>query len=259
MPNLTKLVLLFIDENIGFVGCIINFSRDASADSSNWNNFTLTLFLSVLISFEGIDGSGKTTQAELLSRGLGEKGIPNEVVREPGGTMLGEGVRELLLHRTDLGINPVTEFLLFSASRAQLVREKVVPLLNSGKTVILDRYYYSSIAYQGFGRGIPIKEVEAVSQFATQNVVPDVIFLVELDIETAFKRRLIAGRSADRMEDSEVRFFERVIDGFSYCAKKEPNRFVIVDGKESIENLSKRIFIEVMHRIKRMVEERDAP
>ncbi len=215
----------------------------------------------MLISFEGIDGSGKTTQAELLSKGLNNEGIPNEVVREPGGTSLGEGVRELLLHRTDLKINPVTEFLLFSASRAQLVREKIIPLLDSGKTVILDRYFYSSIAYQGFGRGVPIEDVEAVSQFATQRVVPDVIFLIELDIETALARRLNAGRSADRMEDSEVRFFDRVIDGFNYCARRESDRFVVVDGRESIEDLSKEIFAEVMNRIKvkRMAEEKDAP
>jgi len=219
----------------------------------------MSLFLYVLIAFEGIDGSGKTTQAELLSKRLAEEGLSNIVLREPGGTALGEGVRDLLLHRTDLNIAGATEFLLFSASRAQLVRERISPLLKAGQTVIIDRYFYSSIAYQGFGRGIPVQDIELVSKFATQDVVPDVIFLVEIDAGTALKRRLLAGRSADRMEDTERKFFERVIEGFAYCVKKEPERFVVVDGMDSVENLSERIFSEVMVRIKNAVEERNAP
>jgi dTMP kinase len=204
----------------------------------------------VLIAFEGIDGSGKSTQAELLSKRLYEKSIPNVILREPGGTAVGEGVRDLLLHRADLKIEPVTEFLLFSASRSQLVREKVLPMLELGKVVILDRYFYSSIAYQGFGRGISVEQIETVSRIATQNLVPDVIFLIKLDIETALKRRLHAGRSADRIEDTDIRFFERVTEGFSYCAKKEPDRFVIVNGDEPISDISDRIFFEAYHRIK---------
>lgn len=225
----------------------------------NWKDFRSTLFLGVLIAFEGIDGSGKTTQAELLSRRLVEAGIKNEILREPGGTKLGEGVRDLLLHRTDLKINPATEFLLFSASRAQLVREKVIPLLRQDKTVILDRYFYSSIAYQGFGRGIPIEEIEIVSRFATQNILPDIVFLVDLNLETALQRRMAAGRGADRMENSEVKFFESAIGGFSYCAKKEPSRFVIVDGKEPAGRISNKVFDVVMCRIKKAAEERNAP
>ncbi len=213
----------------------------------------------MLITFEGIDGSGKTTQAELLSDRLNREGISNEVVREPGGTDLGEGVRELLLHRSDLRVSPVTEFLLFSASRAQLVAEKVIPLLEEGKTVILDRYFYSSVAYQGYGRGVSISEIEAISRFATQGIIPDVVFLVELDLDTALKRRQIAGRRADRMEDSEVEFFRSVIAGFSECAKKEPNRFVLVDGRESIETISDKVFSNVIDRIKNVAEERNAP
>ncbi len=211
----------------------------------------------MLIAFEGIDGSGKTTQAGLLSKRLANESIPNEILREPGGTTLGEGVRELLLHRTDLKINPITEFLLFSANRAQLVREKIIPMLESGKVVILDRYFYSSIAYQGFGRGIPVQQIEMISHLATKGIIPDVIFLVDLDIETAFKRRWLARHSADRMEDAEVKFFEKVIDGFDYCAKKEPDRFVIVDGKSSVDDMSDKIFVEVMRRIKKLAEERD--
>ncbi len=213
----------------------------------------------MLIAFEGIDGSGKTTQAELLSSRLAREGIRNEVVREPGGTKLGEGVRDLLLHRSELKIAPVAEFLLFRASRAQLIREKVFPLLEEGRTVILDRYFYSSVAYQGFGRGIPVKEIETVSRFATHDLLPDVVFLVELDLETAFRRRELEGRRSDRMEHAELEFFRKVIAGFSECAKKEPNRFVLVDGSASIQSMSEMIFSEVMERIKNVAEERNAP
>lgn len=223
------------------------------------NKSVSKLFCEVLIAFEGIDGSGKTTQAIELSKRLEAEGIPNEVVREPGGTRLGEGVRELLLHRSDLKISPVAEFLLFSASRAQLVEEKVNPMLRAGKTVILDRYFYSSIAYQGFGRGIPIDEIEAVSWFATGGLLPDVVFLVELDLETAMRRRENAGRRADRMEEAEVNFFKEVISGFKECARHDPTRFIVVDGKAPIGKVSERIHGNVLNRIKNLAEERNAP
>ncbi len=213
----------------------------------------------MLIAFEGIDGSGKTTQAIELSRRLEEEGVPNEVVREPGGTRLGEGVRELLLHRSDLKISPLAEFLLFSASRAQLIEEKVTPMLRAGKTVILDRYFYSSVAYQGFGRRIPIDDIESVSRFATGGLLPDVVFLVELDLDTAMKRREDAGRRADRMEESEVRFFEDVISGFKECARRDPGRFVIIDGSAPVVKISERIYNHVASRIKNLAEERNAP
>lgn len=213
----------------------------------------------MLIAFEGIDGSGKTTQAILLSKRLEAEGIENVVMREPGGTKLGEGVRDLLLHRTDLKINPVAEFLLFSASRAQLIVEKVNPELESGKTVILDRYFYSSIAYQGFGRGIPIADVESVSRFATGRRLPDVVFLVQLGLDAALKRRESAGRRADRMERAEIEFFNNVIEGFEECAKKDPKRFITVDGMQPVETISDKIFNDVMFRIKNLAEERNAP
>jgi dTMP kinase len=203
----------------------------------------------VLIAFEGIDGSGKTTQAELLSRRLQVVGVPNIILREPGGTPLGEGIRELLLHRSDLKINPIAEFLLFSASRAQLTQERIIPLLRSKKVVIVDRYFYSSIAYQGFGRGIPVSQIEHVNHFAVQNVIPDVVFLFKLDIQTSLERRSISGRAPDRMEKGEVDFFSKVIDGFDYCAKKEPGRFVSVDGSKTTDGLSEEIFQNVMNRI----------
>ena len=230
---------------------IPSFPRE-SISSYDWKNIPLKLFYRMLIAFEGIDGSGKTTQAELLSKRLNGEGISNVILREPGGTPLGEGVRELLLHRSDLKVSPIAEFLLFSASRSQLTHEKILPALRGGKAVIIDRYFYSSIAYQGFGRGIPVSEIKTVNHFATQNVIPDVVFLFTLDLKTAFERMASSGRAADRMEKGESEFFHRVIDGFAYCAKEEPDKFVTVDGRESIDNLSEKIFQNVMNRIKRV-------
>ncbi len=224
----------------------------------DWKDVLTELFLRVLIVFEGIDGTGKTTQAELLSKRLAAEGFSNEVFREPGGTGVGEGVRDLLLHKLEIKIDPVTEFLLFSASRAQLVREKIALALNSKKIVILDRYFYSSIAYQGFGRGLPVPEVESISRFATQGLAPDIVFLIQLDIETATKRMRLGRRSSDRMEDAELRFFQRVIEGFLYCAKKEPSRFVIVEGDDLVDKVSEKIFNHVMKRIRKVTEEKNA-
>jgi len=188
---------------------------------------------------------------------MDKEGIRNIVFREPGGTTLGERVRDILLHHSDLEISPIAEYLLFSASRSQLVVERVLPMLDSDFVVIIDRYFYSSIAYQGFGRGIPVSKIEYVNHFATQNVIPDVIFLIQLDIATALERRVKSGRGTDRMEKGEIDFFRKVIEGFDYCAKEEPNRFVIVDGKESPDDLSEQIFQNVMKRIEKV--KKDAP
>ena len=122
--------------------------------------------------------------------------------------------------------------------------------MNSNKVVIIDRYFYSSIAYQGFGRGISVSKIDVVNHFATQNVIPDVVFLFILDVETAVERRSISGKKMDRMEKGEIEFFQKVIDGFAYCAREEPNRFVTIDGRSSIESLSEDIFQDVMNRIK---------
>ncbi len=212
----------------------------------------------MLIVFEGIDGSGKTTQAELLSKRLEKEGVLNEILREPGGTRVGEGIRDLLLHRKDLEIDPVTEFLLFSASRAQLVREKILRLAGLGRLVILDRYFYSSIAYQSFGRGLSVDDVETISKFATEEMAPDIVFLVMVDAKTAAARMRNGRRSADRMEDVNIDFLQRVSDGFLYCARKEPRRFVIVDGEEPADVISDGIFGQVMKRIRQVTEEKNA-
>lgn len=203
----------------------------------------------MLIAFEGIDGSGKTTQAELLVTNLKMSGMQAVLLREPGATSLGERIREILLHGKDLNIMPVTEFLLFSASRAQLVHEKLNSLLIEERVVILDRYFYSSIAYQGFGRGIAIDDIEKVSYFATNGILPDVVFLLDLDIERAAERRLKSGKFADRMESAQGDFYRKVLEGFRYCAEKEPDRFVVVDASADKDSIARGILDEVLRRM----------
>lgn len=203
----------------------------------------------MLIAFEGIDGSGKTTQAELLMTNLQQLGIESVLLREPGATPLGEKIRDILLHGEDLNIKPVTEFLLFSASRSQLVYERLEDLLHAEKVVILDRYFYSSIAYQGFGRGIAVDEIENISRFATNGILPDVIFLLELDIALATERRLKSGKFTDRMESAQGDFYRKVLQGFRYCAQKDADRFVIIDGNKEKDTIAKVIFEEVLRRM----------
>ncbi|MGC8594837.1 MAG: dTMP kinase [Candidatus Kryptoniota bacterium] len=205
----------------------------------------------MLIAFEGIDGSGKTTQAELLMANLQTIGMDPVLLREPGATPLGEKIRDILLHGNDLNIMPVTEFLLFSASRSQLVYEKLNELLHAGRVVILDRYFYSSIAYQGFGRGIAINEIENISRFATNGILPDIIFLLDLDIALASERLIKSGKFIDRMEKAEKDFYRKVLQGFRYCAEKDAGRFVVVDANADRDSIARDIFKEVLRRMKK--------
>ncbi len=179
-----------------------------------------------LVTFEGIDGCGKTTQIEKLSEYLKSKGIKHSIFREPGGTKIGEQIRDILLDRSNTMMDPKTEFLLYAASRAQLVKEKVKQKLEKGEYVILDRYIDSSVAYQGFGRGLGKRIVTLVNEFATDMLYPDLTFYFEIDKET-FEKRMKPKK--DRLESEGWLFMERVIEG--YNSLKRAKRFVTVDGK----------------------------
>lgn len=179
-----------------------------------------------LVTFEGIDGCGKTTQIEKLSEHLKSKGIKHSIFREPGGTKIGEQIRDILLDKSNTSMDPKTEFLLYAASRAQLVKEKVKPKLEKGEYVILDRYIDSSVAYQGFGRGLGKRIVMLVNEFATDMLYPDLTFYFEIDKET-FEKRMKPKK--DRLESEGWLFMERVIEG--YNSLKRSKRFVTVDGK----------------------------
>jgi len=196
----------------------------------------------LLISFEGIDGCGKSTQIELLKESLSNKGLSVHIFREPGGTEISERVRSLLLHDTD-EMNPVTELLLFSAARSQLISEKVVPLLNKEEIVVLDRFYDSTTAYQGYGRkSVPLNEIKLLNSIASHNQIPDITFYLRIDSGTAAQRT--QSNRKDRMERSGDQFFESVISGYDEISKQE-NRFITIDATKTVEEIHK-VIIKVV-------------
>ena len=164
----------------------------------------------MFITFEGIDFSGKSTQARLLHEYFKSKKIKSILIREPGGTKISEKIRNILLDREHLEMIPLTEFLLFSASRAQLVNEIIKPNIKKGVTVIADRYYDSSSAYQGFGGNVDIKKIFEVNDFATGGLTPDITFFIDISPAIAFKRSIQRGNTKDRMENKNISFYNKV-------------------------------------------------
>ncbi len=192
--------------------------------------------MALFITFEGGEGSGKSTQAELLYRFLLGKDIPALLTHEPGGTPLGEEITRLLKWASDLKISPLAEVFLFNASRAELVGTVIRPALAAGKVFISDRFTDSTVAYQSFGRGLPLEKVRQLNDAATGGLTPDLTVLVDLDIKEGFKRK--AGERKDRFESETVAFHERVRRGFLALAASEPGRFLVVDGSKSREEIS---------------------
>ena len=165
-------------------------------------------------SLEGIDGSGKTTQIEMLSSDLQKEGIPFVLIREPGGTSIGEKIRTILLDKANSGMDERTELLLYEAARAQIVKEKIIPELESGKVVICDRFYDSTIAYQGYARGLDLQEIDFLNNWSAAGIKPDITFLLDIDPEEALKRRGIRGDGDDRMEALGTGFQQKVRQGY---------------------------------------------
>jgi len=188
---------------------------------------------SLFVSFEGIDFSGKSTQCTRLVRWLQQQKISHFLVREPGGTTISEKVRDILLSTSHMSMDAITEMLLFSAARSQVVVEEILPALKRGELVIADRFHDSTTAYQGFGRGISLDAIAHVHQLATHNLFPDVTFYFDIDYQETLRRRERVMRVIDRMEESDSEFFERVRLGYVSIAAREPDRFVIIDGRQN--------------------------
>lgn len=196
-----------------------------------------------LFTFEGIDGSGKSTQAVLVSDFLRERGFNVLLLREPGSTPAAEKIRELVLDPA-LDVSPRTELLLYQAARADLVAQKIMPALQSGAIVLCDRFYDSTTAYQHYGRKLPLDLVLTLNQFASGGLKPKLTFLFELPLETALARR---GSSSDRLESESHAFHERVRKGFLSIARAEPARVKQIDA--SVDK--NEIFAEVRKFLKR--------
>jgi dTMP kinase len=190
----------------------------------------------MLITFEGLDYSGKSTQIKLLADRLTSEKQHVLVLREPGGTPIGERIRAILLDQQSSAMTPVGEFLLFSASRTQLVETVIKPALQAGTIVICDRFYDSSTAYQGWGRGIPIDAIKAINRIATDGLVPDVTFFIDIPLDEVERRIRERKEGKDRMESSGRAFYERVQRGYLELATME-ERFRVIDGTYSIEKI----------------------
>ncbi len=183
----------------------------------------------IFISFEGIEGSGKSTQASLLSKYLSEKGYETVLTAEPGGTPISLKIREILLSLDNKNMTHVTELLLYNAARAQHIHELIMPALNRGAFVITDRFTDSTYAYQGYGRGISLNLLDSIDSIATNNLRPNITFLLDLDVEIGLMRNKGINK-IDRLELEDIEFHKKVRAGYLALAEKEPDRIKIVDA-----------------------------
>ena len=179
-----------------------------------------------LITFEGVDGSGKSTQIKLLSKTLNNKGIKNIIIREPGGTSVSEKIRDILLDKNN-NINKYTETLLFLSSRSQLVNEIIIPALNNGLIVLCDRYIDSTVAYQGYGRGLNISKINTLNDLAINNIYPDLTFIFDIDVNVSLDR--ISLKLKDRMEQVDEDFIIKVKKGYLEIAEKNNDRCFVLN------------------------------
>ena len=202
-----------------------------------------------LLTFEGSEGCGKSTQIQRLRARLESAGREVIMLREPGGTVVGELIRHLLQHEKEAAdMTPETELLLFAASRAQLVREKIQPALDRGAVVILDRFLDSTTVYQGIARGLPMESVRAINAFAVGSTRPHLTLVLDMPAHAAWERIHRTGRELDRMESQPLAFFEKVQQGYLDEAAIETGRIRVVDASRSIE--------EVEAEITQIVEDR---
>jgi len=200
---------------------------------------------SCFITFEGPEGCGKSTQAQLLADALAQRGIKVRLTREPGGDPVGEEIRRILLDGADHSVADRAEVLLYEAARAQHVEYVIRPHLADGFVVISDRFADSTVAYQGYGSGLDLDLIHRLNSFATGDLEPDVTFLLDIDIETGLKRQ----QEWNRMERKAVEYHERVRQGFIEEARLHPERTVVIDASEDIESIHRRILAIIEKRL----------
>jgi dTMP kinase len=195
--------------------------------------------------FEGIDGCGKSTQVSLLKEKLNGVGYSVDVTREPGGTVISERIREILIDPQYSEMNDECEILLYLAARAQHVHQRIIPALESGKIVLCDRFQLATFAYQGYGRGFPLERLIELNAFATGTNAPDVTFVFDISVEEAFSRMKKMNKLKDRLESAGDEFFHRIRNGYLELGRRDPARVAIINAQRSIEEIHQ----ELMERI----------
>ncbi len=211
--------------------------------------------MSFFITFEGVEGSGKTTQIQRLKKYLTQKGIPCKVAREPGGSSIGEKIRKVLLNPDHGEMTPTTELLLYEAARGQHVKEVIKPFLKKGGVVLCDRFSDATVAYQGHGRRIDLKWIERLNRLSSQGIRPDVTFLLDCPSNVGLKRalqrnRILKQEKEGRFEKEETQFHRRVRKGYLDIAKKEPDRVKVIDTREG----EKKVFEKIRKIIDNLIE-----
>ncbi len=196
--------------------------------------------MACFITFEGIEGCGKTTQLSLLAQNLRSRGHEVTVTREPGGCAIADRIREILLDAGNSAITPMTELLLYAAARAQHVAEVIVPALQSGRIVLCDRFTDATVAYQGDGRGLDHSVIAQLNHLATGSIRPDLTLLVDCQVEVGLARAMARinscqGAREERFELESLQFHQRVREGYLKLAEQEPKRFIVIDGAGKIE------------------------
>jgi len=186
--------------------------------------------MALFITFEGGEGSGKSSQAKALYGKLKRQGIPAILVHEPGSTPLGEKISRLLKWAQTTEISPISELMLFNAARSQLVSQVIKPALQDGKIVVCDRFTDSTLAYQGYGRGLNLETIEQINSLATQGVEPDITFLLDMPVEAGLARK--TARAPDRFEKEATAFHKKVRQGYLELAQREPERFFVIDARK---------------------------
>jgi dTMP kinase len=210
--------------------------------------------MSLLITFEGPEGSGKTTQVRRLVERLRERGCDVLAVREPGGTSISEQIRDVLHSLGNREMQPRTEILLYCAARAQLVGQVIRPHLESGGVVICDRYADSTLAYQGYGRGLDLTTLRMILDFATNGLKPDITFYLDIDVESGLKRKRAGGDEWNRMDDLAVDVHRRVRAGYLDMIAQQPARWVVVDAAREAETIAEEIWGVVERRMRQNVK-----
>ena len=195
----------------------------------------------MFITLEGPEGSGKSTQITRLVQRLLDRGVQALQTREPGGTAIGDQVRDILMNLENTSMHPTTEILLFSASRAQHVHECIKPHLEEGAVVVCDRYYHSTLAYQGYGHGLDLKALQQITRFATSGLNPDLVLLLDVPSKAGLQRRRTDG-NWNRMDDYKLAFHQRVRQGYLTMAGSDPERWAVIDASCSVDEVEKAVW-----------------